>query len=207
MKTDKFIHLLAEKSAPVKPLAAPLRRIVPAFLGAFFCVAIGVALIGLRTDLDEAVWEFSFIAQALAAVGLAGLSAISAFLMSVPGRSGPWVRTVPFVTVGIWLLVIVVEVLSGGESSRGFHFTCMRDIMVLAVIPGAYLFFMLKRAAPLDLERTGIFAALAAGSLGALGVQFICHEHRLIHMLLWHYLPVMGVGILGAWLGRRLLRW
>ncbi len=207
MKTDKLIHLLAEQSSAVKPLASPLRRVVRALSGAFFCVAIGVALLGLRADLETAIWEFSFIAQAVATIALACLSAVAAFLMSVPGRSSSWVRSVPFVTVVVWLLVIVLGVFTSGESSRGFHFACMRDIIVLAVIPGAYLFFMLKRAAPLELGRVGFFTALAAAAFGALGAQFICHDHRLIHMLLWHYLPVIALGAIGAWLGRRLLRW
>ena len=59
---------------------------------------------------------------------------------------------------------------------------------------------MLRRAAPLEPGRVGVFAAL-----GAAGIQFICMNDDPLHALLWHWLPVVVAGAAGVVLGRLVL--
>lgn len=49
--------------------------------------------------------------------------------------------------------------------------------------------------------------SLSVAAFGALGTQLICQNDDLLHILLWHVIPVIAIGSAGAVLGQLLLRW
>jgi len=65
---------------------------------------------------------------------------------------------------------------------------------------------MLRKAAPLNLEKTGMLSVLSVGALGAFGTQFICTIDSPLHFLLWHFIPVLIIGLLGVFLGKLFLK-
>lgn len=207
MKTETLIHELAKQGQPVKRVGPPIARFFRWAAVAVLCVAVGVAVFGFRADLEYTSRSPMFLLQAALTLALGALSGLSAFILSVPDKAKPWLNIVPGTTLLLWLVVLVRALLSGENVQAGLGVACVRDILALGLPPGVLLYLMLKKAAPLNVGRVGVLAALGVAALGALGTQFICRNDDPLHILVWHYVPVLVLGGIGILLGRLLLRW
>jgi hypothetical protein len=76
----------------------------------------------------------------------------------------------------------------------------------LALIPSVAVFSMLRRAAALKPAWTGCAALVAVASIATSGMQMICAKGDPSHVLYWHFVPVVACALIGAHLGRFLLR-
>jgi hypothetical protein len=65
---------------------------------------------------------------------------------------------------------------------------------------------MLRKAASWRRGWAGLSVALAACSLAMLGTQMVCARDAAGHVLAWHVMPVAAATLLGAAIGRRILR-
>lgn len=206
-KTEELIQNLADQASPVRPLP-PVRVRLLRWLGAaVLCQAAGIAILGLRADAGAALLKADVILQSAGLILVSILSAFGAFSLSVPGEEkGPLLRKVPLLAVGAWMVLLLALVVQGKGIAAGMGLFCVRDILLLAVPPGVLLFIMVRAAYPLKLGWSGALAALSVAALGALGTQWICRNDSPMHVLLWHFLPVVFLGLVGVVLGRRLLR-
>ena len=180
MRTDELIVQLARAADPVRPLPGPSLRLARWISAAVPLTALGVIVIGPRVDLMTAIYEPTFAGLAVTTLGTALLSAAGAFVLSVPGAErSPLQRVVPLVIGGVWALVLIVLLATGGDPVQRvlalpFHWACLIEITGLSVVPGWALFAMLRRAAPLRRAWSAALATLAAVALSALATQFIC---------------------------------
>lgn len=207
MKTDDLILQLAKDAVPVRRLKVPFVRFCRWLGASFLCLAAGVAVFGWREDLVAVGYKPGFILQGILILGLVILSAFSAFVLSVPDRKKTCVDVIPLLTLFLWFVVISYSCFTSETFPTGMGFSCAKDILVLGLIPGALLFLMIRRAAPLQLGKVGAFCALSVAGLGALGTQFICSNDNPLHVLMWHYTPVLILGAVGMLLGRWFLTW
>jgi hypothetical protein len=207
MKTSELIEKLTKESQPVRRIHAPFVAFLRWLLVAGFCLGVGIALFGPRADFEEVFRKNGFTLQIVSGIGLALMSALSAFVLSVPDRPKGWVSALPVFTLSLWLLSISINFYYVDFSPVELGFACVRDVAVLSILPSVFLFIMLKASAPLQKGRVGFLAMLSTAALGAVGTQFICHNDDPAHVLLWHFLPVLLIGSLGFWLGRRFLIW
>ena len=214
MKTDDFIKQLSSDVKPVKRLASPGKRFFIWFLASFFSISLGISLMGIRSDFSQALINPRFVLETLAILAIAILAAAGAFMMSVPGMgSRPIIRWLLIIPSIAWLLSLVFRLYTIYSQANSFAFIfdygfgCIRDIFLLGILPGSFLFFMLKAAAPLRLSWTGALATLSAAAIAAVGVQFTCSVDSPVHIFLWHVLPVIVIGVTGIALGKYLLRW
>ena len=213
MRTDELIVQLARAAGPVRPLPGPSVRLARWTAAAVPVTALGVIVIGPRADVLTAIYEPTFAGLAVATLGTALLSAAGAFVLSVPGAErSPLQRVVPLVAGGVWALVLVVLLTTGGDPVRRvlalpFHWACLIEIAGLSVVPGWALFAMLRRAAPLRRAWSAALATLAAVALAAVATQFICPVDDPAHQLVGHVLPVAFLSVWGAIVGRRWLNW
>jgi hypothetical protein len=53
----------------------------------------------------------------------------------------------------------------------------------------------------------GSIAILSAFSVGALWLRLQEVNDSIVHVIEWHYLPMLAVGVVGLWLGKWLLKW
>lgn len=204
MKTDQLILDLASTSTPVRPLASPLVRGLKWFAAAFFCLGGALFFLKLRPTISSDFGHFHFSAQAFAILAVAVMSALSAFILSVPDKLRSYSLIVPLVTLGVWLVMILVPLFSS-QGSAGMGWPCVSETLVLGLVPGGLMFYMIRRAAPLRIFWAGLFAALAATAIGGLGTHLTCQSNSAMHLLVWHFLPVLVAGGIGLLLGRWLL--
>ena len=213
MRTDELIVQLARAAGPVRPLPGPSVRLARWTAAAVSMTALGVIVIGPRADVLTAIYQPTFVALAVATLGTALLSAAGAFVLSVPGiERSPLQRAVPLLAGGVWALVLVVLLTTGGDPVQRilalpFHWACVIEIVGLSIVPSWVLFVMLRRAAPLRRAWSAAFATLAAVALAAVATQVICPLDDPAHQLVGHLLPVALLSLSGTIVGRRWLNW
>jgi hypothetical protein len=213
VRTDELIVQLARAARPVRPLSAPSVRLAGWTAAAVPVTALGVIVVGPRVDVWTAIYQPTFVATAVATLGTALLSAAAAFVLSVPGvERSRLQRAVPLVAGGVWALVLVVLLTTGGDPVQRvlalpFHWACLIEIVGLSIVPGWALFAMLRRAAPLRPAWSAALATLAAVALAAVATQVICPVDDPAHLLVGHVLPVAFLSVWGAIVGRRWLNW
>jgi hypothetical protein len=80
-------------------------------------------------------------------------------------------------------------------------------IPLLSLAPLAALLAALRSAAPQSPARAGAAAGLLAAASGATLYAFHCFDDSPLFVATWYVLAAALVVLLGALLGRRLLRW
>ena len=69
------------------------------------------------------------------------------------------------------------------------------------------LFYALSRAAPANARLAGLVAGLCAGGIGAAAYAAHCTDDSPLFVAVWYSLGVAFMGVVGALLGPRFLRW
>jgi hypothetical protein len=213
VRTDDLIVDLVRGVHPVMPLAPPLVRLARWTAVVVPVAALGAVVIGLRGDVQTAVYEPVFLALAAVTLVMALLSAAGAFMLSVPGAErSPLLRVVPIVAGLVWAGAWVV-LLAGGADPVGrvlalpVHVACVIEIAGVGVFAGWALVAMLRRAAPLQRDWSAALASLAAAGLGATATHFICPVDDPAHQLVGHVVVVMLASVVGVLIARRSLDW
>ena len=204
MKTEDLIVQLASAAAPVRPLASPTRRFVSWVIAATIIAAIGMAIIGPRADIGRALQSPTFVMLAAVTFLTAVLSAIAAFLLSVPGAERSSAQHWLPIGAGVmWAGLLVGPLVDGGApisrlAAFPFHAACAIEIGGLALLPGLLIFFMVRRAAPLRLGWSAGLAVLASVAFAATSTQLICPIDDPAHHLVAHFGPaILLVAVFG----------
>ncbi|HYN05982.1 MAG TPA: NrsF family protein [Vicinamibacterales bacterium] len=213
MKTEDLIVQLAQKARPVTPLAPPVARLAAWTVGAVIFVVLGVAVIGIRVDGWAKLQQARYLVELLLTIAIGILAAAAALVLGIPAAERTRLqRWLPLVAAGAWAGLLGRDVLLGGSVAARLlqlpiHLACILEIAGLAILPGLILFGMLRRSAPLRLEWAAGLSGLAALAVAAAGTQLICPVDDPAHLFIGHFIPVAGLAIVGAVLGRRRLNW
>ena len=208
MKTEDLINKLARDAKPTRTLSPLSSRLFLWVFVALVSIGIGVAIFGMRPDLTQKLGTSNFMLENAAILIIALCAAFGALVLSVPvGERKTRIKWLPAIGVVIWFGILVSKLFTSQIFHLDCGFSCIRDIALLGFIPGALLFYMVKKGASTHPGAAGFLAVLAATSFGSLGVQFLCKNDEAIHVLLWHLTPALLLGFIGYALSRPLLRW
>jgi hypothetical protein len=213
MKTDELITMLGTNLEPVKggQLRNTLLVALAAGTVAAFCLML--AIYGAPTDTPVgAAFAFKLLGLAftLALVVVGARFLIRAARPGEPGRR-------PVLLIGLLfsafaLAGVVALALADPADWSGMIFgpqwaACLICIPLFALAPFASLIWALRRDAPTKLVWTGAIAGLVAGALGA--AVFALHHPggSIPFIVLWYGGPIVLCTLIGAILGRWLLRW
>jgi len=209
MKTDQLIADLASRAEPVRVLAAPAIRLLTWFTSAAVCALIGVALFGVKPNLGEVIQQPSFAATAVLALGTTILAAAASLVLAIPGAErSAWLRGGAAVAAGAWgALTIAAVVLAGhGFAGAADWPICFLRVVAVAVLPTVLMWRMIRAGYPLKPRWSRALAAMAALTVGAIVVHFVCPIDDPAHGLLGHYGPVLSLTVLSVWAGPDLSR-
>jgi len=206
-----LIERLVADAGPVRRLPSPAWRcvfwlVLAVSMGAAISLAAGV---GETWAAIVASWTSSLqIAAALLTALAAGLAA---FQLSVPGRTPRW-ALLPLPPLLLWAAALGFGCFEDwlAMSWRALAFEVSSEcigLMVLISLPlGATAVVLIRRAAPLDMAREGVLAALAAASISSIIVQFLYPLERDFLVLMWNFGSVLALalsgGLFGSWLFR-----
>lgn len=209
-RTDPLIARLADDLRPVRAQRA--RTGWTWLLLAALATGVGVQLaFGLKPGQalqPEGRW-FLLGEALLATLGIACAAAV--IRMAAPQRTGRpvacWVALasalMPAAALMLWALG---SPLAGTPWAPG-HGMCAALGTVSGALVAAALVFWWRRGAPASPARAGLYAGLASGALGSALYGLSCPQPGFAHWALWHFVPVLVLGLAGYVLLPRFLRW
>ena len=213
MPTDDLIASLSKDLAPAPRRMAAKRLALGGGAGVLVAAAIMPLWLGVRPDLMAAAGSAPFWIKFAYTVAIAG----SMFwLLERLGRPGARTaaQTLTAMAPPLVLLVLAAGQLAFAEASQRHHLmmgassdVCPWRIVALALPVLAGALWALRGLAPTRLTLTGAVAGLCAGGAGAFVYAFHCDESAMPFVALWYSFGILVSGLIGALLGRRLLRW
>jgi hypothetical protein len=176
--TPDLIDQLARGAAPVKRLGSPLRRACLFVVPVIGLVGALVLFRGIAAGSLERLSEMRVLLETAATAATGATAILAAFSLAIPGRSSLWMA-LPIPPLVLWLAMSgygcyrnwlargVDGSLELGESANCFVF-----ILAASVPMALALFFVLRRARPLNPGPVLAVGALGVAGLAAATLQF-----------------------------------
>lgn len=213
MKTDDLIADLSETLTPVPRHAVLWRLVQGTGAGALVSFLILWAWLGFRPDLAQAVDTSMYWVKFFYTLSLALFAFWATERLARPSSKAGW----PL--FGVAFVILALTFLSGmrmmhtpadermhvlmGHSSH----VCPFLIAILSVPIFIGTFWSLRALAPTRTVLAGAVAGFASGALGAWIYAFRCDETTAPFLLVFFTLGMALVGLAGAAIARRVLRW
>lgn len=211
---DKLIDTLSADSAVVKPMTAPAA--LCARLGAVLTAYALVVVLaqGIRVDFVLQLARPFFVLEIVLLLTIAVTALRAAVLLAYPdGYQHPKAHYWPLAAAGLLVTMLTAHGLAPPDArmiipqGSAHAMECALCIGATAIIPAALLFLALKKGASTHPLQAGAYAVLAAASIGCLTLRMTEANDSLAHLAMWHYAPTVLFAVLGAALGKALLRW
>ncbi|MEN6584980.1 MAG: DUF1109 domain-containing protein [Sulfuricella sp.] len=210
MNIEELVGRLAQDAAPVKPAPHPFVLSLGWVAGAALYLALSLWITGLRPDLMQKLHQPWFVAELVALALIFVATSLSAAVLAFPDLHQ--MRRTALAPAGMFALFTVFMFFAWRAdvppAPLPVHsFRCTLYIVLFSLLPAAWTFFSMRKFASTHERWAGSIALLSAFSIGALWMRLHEVNDSIIHVILWHYLPMLGIGLVGWWLGRRLLKW
>lgn len=207
---EQLVAKLAEEVAAVRPAPHPFMLSLKLTGAAAVYLAVSLAISGLRPDLAQALQQPWFIAEIVALLLLFIATATGAALLAFPDLHQK--RSLAFAPAWMFALFLLVVFFAWKADNPPaplpvHSFQCTISITLLSLLPAAWTFYAMRKFASTHSRWAGSIAALSAFGVGALWLRLHEVNDSIIHLIQWHYLPMIAISVIGLWLGKVLLRW
>jgi hypothetical protein len=213
MQTDDLIAHLSGELEPVRGTEVVRILAVGLAVGALGSLLLMTVTIGIRPDIVDAMGGGAFWLKFLYTLVIAALGLKLVERMGRPGTDA----TVPALLIAIPVLVLMgmmaMQLMPADSAARHTLLmghsadVCSVLIAALALPLFAGLFWSLRKLAPTRLTEAGAAAGLLAGSAAATIYAFHCTESTATFIAIWYTAGIALTTLMGAALGRVLLRW
>lgn len=205
MTTDKNQKLIEELAADIRPVK-PVRfsALFVAWLAlSLVASALTLTFLGVRADLWEQLQSFSFWSQFLLFLAGAIVCVLMTFRLAVPGLEGSAKkRWFVFSLLVLYTGFHLVSLTNFDFSQMSHHLThgyaCTTSVIVGALLPFAVINILLFKLLPLRSFLVAMYASFAAFWMGSFVSNLHCMNDNGFHLLLWHFLPVLVIGLIVA---------
>ncbi len=207
---DSLVESLAADARPVKRLLSPVRLTLLWSAAAIIYLVVTLLLTGFRTDIAQSLRNPWFNMELLTLLLVFVSATLGAAVLAFPDlyqkRALAWAPLVAFLLftatmAGAWLVDLP-------PSPKPVHnIECTASITLTALLPALWTFLSLRRYASTHSQWAGSVALLSAFSVGAIWLRLHEDTDSITHVVVWHYLPMLAIGLIGFWLGKRLLKW
>ena len=207
---DELIDRLAKDTTGVKPASHPYVLSLKLMGWALAYLLLSFMFSGLRPELMLKLHEPWFVAEIAALAGIFAATSLSAALLSFPDIHQ--MRRLAFAPV-IALVLFVLVIFFAWQADTPpaplpvHSFECTLSITMFSLLPTVGTFYAMRKFASTHYHWAGTIALLFAFSVGALWLRLHEVNNSIIHVLEWHYLPMIVFGIVGWWLGKKILKW
>jgi hypothetical protein len=206
---EQLVESLAADNTKVKPAPHPFVLGLKWIAAAALYLVISLALSGLRPDLAQALQSPWYDAELAMLLLLFMATAISAALLSFPDlHQKTALAYAPIAVFALFVLLMFAAWVEVPAAPLPVHsWQCTLSITLFSLLPAAWTFYAMRKYASTHYRWAGSIALLSAFSVGALWLRLHEVNDSIHHVLLWHYLPMLAVGLIGLWLGKKLLKW
>ena len=208
---EQLVESLIEDTGKIKarPAQHPFMLSLKWTGAAVLYLLISLVLSGLRPDLGKALHNFWYDAELFMLLLLFISCAISAGLLAFPDLHQKRLLALgPVVMFGLFVLLMLFSWDVTPIAPLPVHsWQCTLSITLFSVLPAGWTLYAMRKYASTHTGWAGSVAVLSAFSIGALWLRLLEVNDSIPHVLLWHYLPMLAVGLIGLVLGRKLLKW
>jgi hypothetical protein len=208
--TEELINRLARDNVAVKPAPHPYMLSLQWMGWAVAYLVVSLMFSGLRPDLAAKLHEPLFVAELAALAGIFIATSLSASLLAFPDMHQlRWLAFAPVIAFALFVLVMILAWQSDNPPAPlPMHsFQCTLAITLVSLLPAAWVFYVMRKFASTHYHLAGSCALLFAFSIGAIWLRLYELNDSIMHVIEWHYLPMIAFGIAGLWLGKNVLKW
>lgn len=207
---EQLLESLADDAARVQPAPHPYALAAKWMAAAAAYLAVALAVSGLRPDFAQALQHPWFLAELAMLLLMFIATALSAALLAYPDLHQK--RALAFAPAGLFALFLLLLLGAWNADSPPaplpvHSYECTLSILLVALLPLAWTFFSMRKFASTHPRWAGSIAVLSAFSVGALWLRLHEVNDSVMHLVVWHYLPMLAAGFVGLWLGKKLLKW
>ncbi len=207
---EQLIAGLSKDVQALKPAPRPWLLSLKWLAVAIAYLVVSLAFSGVRPDILTEFHKPWFVAEIVLLAGIFVSTALSAAVLAFPDLHQQ--RRTAFAPVWMFALFALVMLFSwladNPPSPLPMHsFECTISILLFSLLPSAGIFYAMRQFASTHLHLSGVVAVLFAFSTGALWLRLHEQTDSIIHLIEWHYLPMIAVAALGWWLGKKILKW
>ena len=213
MDSNKFIKKLAEEVEAIDKIKSPLYYASLWIATSTTYVLLFIFFIGLREDvlfkLQEPLFVFEIFIVLIAII----MSAVSSYILSVPDcYNKKWLTylsLLPLVALTIYLFYGIASGDVNKMTVKMDHnsYMCAVDMGLYSIFPVAVMVFFLRKAATTNYYLCGFMASLAAVNISYLTLRLIEGNDESMHLLFWHYLPMLAIVTVVVMLSKKFLKW
>jgi hypothetical protein len=214
MKTDDLVEILSTNVEPVDWHRVSRMILVAAGAGAVVALAVIMLMFGPRSDVLE-LRTWIFVAAKFAFAGAIAAVALT-YLFRAARPSGEQRVSIARVVFPFAVALVTAGVSLGFAPEADWRAMilgtqwslCFLCIPLNAILPFAAIIIALRQfAAPTHLYMAGALAGLTAGGISAVVYATHCRDDSFAFIAVWYGLTIAMCMLIGALLGRRLLRW
>ena len=206
MKSEQLIQNLSRNLQAVKPFKYTIKDYMIVLSVSFFSVLFGLAVSGIRADLQNVALAPAFVIQSTVLLLLAVLSTVAAMQISIPSLKKPVSQNIIIGTLVFWAATLIYLLFNSNSPFAGWGFSCAAEILANSLAPTVVIFYMIRKAATLNRFSAGWLTLTAGAAFGAIATQFSCSSMDAFHVLVWHALPVVVIGLFGIVIGKKILK-
>jgi hypothetical protein len=150
------------------------------------------------------------VLEVLVLAGIFISTALSTAILAFPDLHQQ--RRTAYAPVWVFALFVIVMIFAlladEPPAPLPMHsFECTLSIFLFSLLPSVAIFYAMRKLASTHPQLSGAVAVLFAFSTGALWLRLHEQTDSVIHVIEWHYLPMLGISLAGLWLGKCLLKW
>jgi len=207
---EQLVQTLAADTAKVATAPHPYLLSLKWIAAAAVYLALSLAISGLRPDLVQALQRPWYITEIVALILVFIATSFSAALLAFPDLHQK--RGLAFAPAWMFALFLLVLLFAWRADNPPaplpvHSFQCTCSIMLFSLLPAAWTIYVMRKFASTHYQWAGSIAVLSAFSVGALWLRLHEVNDSILHVVEWHYLPILVFGLVGLWLGRALLKW
>ena len=207
---EQLIAGLSKDVQALKPAPRPWLLSLKWLAVAIAYLVVSLAFSGVRPDILTEFHKPWFVAEIVLLAGIFVSTALSAAVLAFPDLHQQ--RRTAFAPVWMFALFALVMLFAwladNPPSPLPMHsFECTISILLFSLLPSAGIFYAMRQFASTHLHLSGVVAVLFAFSTGALWLRLHEQTDSIIHLIEWHYLPMIAVAAVGWWLGKKILKW
>ena len=212
MKTRDLINAIAQDAPATLPSIAG-RMAAALASGGLLAVALFACMLGVRPDIAAALQTWRFDAKLVTTLLLFAVALWLAVRLARPDADlGRPLRALllPLLALAVAMASELMASPPDTWSARAIGTNsrlCVASIVILSIAPLAALLLALRAGAPSSPTTAGAVAGLLAGGLAATLYAVHCIDDSPLFLALWYAPPVALVTVMGAAIGRRVLRW
>ncbi len=209
MDTEALIKSLCEESKKQK-ICCPLRTFVFGVLSVGLYLFVFFALIGFRPDIIDRLGALPYLLEISFGALTLLLAIFAASWQAFPDLSEQkaiaWLPVIPlFGFLASFGLGFALSPEGNVDVSYGM--SCAMHMCLIALLPTILLYVVLARGVFLHAGRASLHVGLAAAMASYLVARLAEETDDMLHLLIWHLLPLFGLMLLLGgihwWLMRR----